>query len=185
MKITRSQLKNLIKEEMNRINEAVPTTSGEDVNQYALEGMTVYEIANAFEALVNNRGSTLSGLNIEGMKGLRIVYRRSKQARREKGNRPVQVAIRIGHHNPVYNSRGGEGGTYAENTDRTAWATASIYNEIPETEAESLREVIQNFNSQNDGKGGKVTLGSQDKFHFTASDNKSDHPSGGPLVFLS
>jgi hypothetical protein len=145
--------------------------------------MTVKDVAAAFQALVRNRSDGL-GLTIEGLPDLRSRYRSIQRNRREAEKSMVQVRINIGHHEPDYNSHAGGDGSYSDDTDRTAWATATVDNRVSNVIVPGLEDVVNTFNNQNGGKGGQVKQGSQDQFHFTASDNVSEHPLGGATVWL-
>lgn len=205
MKITRSQLKSLIKEEMDRMLEFNParlnakmaakaaaaasnedsetdTVAGDAVEgAYPFEGMTVHEVAKVFEALVQGRDKS-SGIEIEGLAALRRTHKlarvKARAAADDGAATGLGVAINIGHHEPVTS----RDGSYTDDTDRTAWATARLDDEA--RTSDELKSAVAAFNSQNGGKGGQVKKGSQVHFNWTASDNVSPFPQGGPTVWL-
>lgn len=182
MKITRSQLKKLIKEEMNRVNEE-DTVAGDAVEgAYPFEGMTVHQIANVLAKFVKGRGAD-GGLEIEGLDSLRnlrnSVKRRAAAASSSDNPLPgLGVTIHVNHHEPVTSSDG----SYTDNTDRTAWASASL-DDATRTGAE-LKDAVAKFNAQNDGKGGQVKHGGNEHFQWTSSDNVTPDPTQGPHAAL-
>ncbi len=162
MKITRSALKNLIKEEMNRINEAT-TVKGDDVVKMgdAVSAMSDDDLIPVLSRWI--KGGNLTGL--EMFDGVGFVKRISAKnqgtykARMADGSMiptlGVQLTVGVfpkGPNEPIY--------VTAE--EAITSPTNSRHYEVPQEEwdaAEGLvREAIVQFNAQNDGKGSMVTI---------------------------
>jgi hypothetical protein len=177
MKITRSALKSLIKEEMNRIGEAGDRVAGDDPSgMYAFEGMSNDERIAALKALVTGVGDS-QGITVEGLDDLQNARRRLKFRRDKEEKHTPSIGVNVRHHKPP-SSR------YSDSTDRTAWATATFNTKNLPGKFPDIEEAVAAFNSQNGGKGGQVKHGGTDQFNFMSSDEEIPFAKGGPSAWL-
>jgi hypothetical protein len=159
MKITRSALKNLIKEEMNRINEA-PVVTGDDVVGLgdAVSAMSESDLVPALESWV--KGGNLTGLELfDGVGFVKRIDPKMSGTYDERMSR-----------GPMVQSLGVQLQMVYPNSTNSAVYVTAAESITPERRHDSTSEddwnaaqvevkvAIEAFNAQNDGKGSLVTV---------------------------
>ena len=179
MKITRSALKNLIKEEMNRINEdepgdptgsAIPTTvTGMDAPKYMFDGMDWDDIQSWFnKATHSHLGREQDNDHKVSIEGIAAAERSAKtwqyfvDGDRQNGQRRSVDSDKQSYAPGVVFTLSFNVTQEESDAKSTGYvrATLSRYGgNDNDTESWLTKNVIDPFNSQNSGKGGKITQG--------------------------
>ena len=194
MKITRSALKNLIKEEMNRINEEDEKTAeeatgdrvaGTDVEgTYAFDGMETRDLDSLATSAFRRRGAQGPRFRVEGLGAVRTVVKASGDVERNDqrvDDRGTGFRMSLGgseHHAKASipdRLPGKSFPDYNDTMDRTGYVQLSVRpdrldgGKVP-VWSDTVKDAVVKFNEQNAGLGGILTDGSNGKFNFRGGD---------------
>lgn len=210
MKITRSALKQLIKEQMTLLqeDESQTTLSGAEVPKYMFDGMERQE-ANAYMKSTDWTGAdrqgaaprgvwgTLEGkahkVEIEGLtelsrllshlkfypvydvRGDEIVWRKGEARQMLRGAAYEGIGFEIGFRSTSDAIEAGKGRIrlagepMSDQHDATVYVTAKLNSktqEFTDEDVRALQLILGTFNSQNGGRGGKMSVDGSDQSDF-------------------
>ena len=190
MKITRSALKSLIKEEMNRIGEAGDRVAGEDqVGAYAFDGMKAEELSDIARMAYKGRSDRF---NLEGLMELKRELLKIGDAKRNVPNRASGTLFSMSLEGSVAHAEvsipdvidGESYPEYNDTMDRTGYVQLSVRpddRDAPDGEplwSEESKRVVDEFNAQNAGLGGILTDKDDGRFNFRQGDGSPDPKQG-------